>query len=421
MPLTVFYSWQNNTEPKANRNFIEDALERAVKKIGKEPDIQKALREDDLLVDKDTRGVPGTPPIVDVILGKISQCTVFVPDVTFVGVTAQGKPLPNPNVMIEYGWALRSIGYSRIIAVMNAAYGEPSPTTLPFNMRHLRFPLTYNLPEGADPEERRAVRAELVDRLADAIGAILGTKVREGAEPHKEVMFTTDASTFLKEGEPLVVRTQGAVERPVYLRQGSRLFLRIMPTTQSEPIASTQDALDLVRKGQLQPMRGEAGGASFGRNQYGAVAYESYKESELLYVSEMTQLFLSKEIWGIDAACISFTEDEIKAKGFAFLPSVALERSFTGTMQSYLSFASQTLALRPPLKFIVGAVGIKGYRMALPSGYSKTPTGRMEQPSIIYEGALTDYGTSPLRLLRPFFELLWKECGLPRPDRDALE
>jgi hypothetical protein len=70
--------------------------------------VEEAVREG-LTLDKDTRGVPGSPPLFDTILKKIEGATVFVPDLTFVGTRSNGEPTPNPNVLIEYGCALRHL------------------------------------------------------------------------------------------------------------------------------------------------------------------------------------------------------------------------------------------------------------------------------------------------------------------------
>ena len=76
MASTVFYSWQSDTPAKSNRNFIEDALEKAIKALGRDVEIQEALRDEEIRLDKDTKGVPGIPPIADVIFEKISKCQV---------------------------------------------------------------------------------------------------------------------------------------------------------------------------------------------------------------------------------------------------------------------------------------------------------------------------------------------------------
>jgi hypothetical protein len=77
-------------------------------------------------VDRDTQGVPGVPPIVDTIFDKIDGATIFVPDLTFVAKRIDGRPTPNHNVLVEYGWALKALRYARIVPVMNLAFGQPT-------------------------------------------------------------------------------------------------------------------------------------------------------------------------------------------------------------------------------------------------------------------------------------------------------
>src|SRR5271157_4655677 len=122
---SVFYSWQSDTPTKEGRNLIEQALKTAVARISNDATVEDAVRED-LEVDKDTKGVPGSPPIFNTILAKIDKAAIFVPDLTFTGSRTKGGLIPNPNVLIEYGWALKSLGHSRIIPVMNEAHGAPS-------------------------------------------------------------------------------------------------------------------------------------------------------------------------------------------------------------------------------------------------------------------------------------------------------
>lgn len=57
MNQSVFFSWQSNTASKVGRNFIEQALKRAVGAINSDLEIQDADRRDtpSLLVDKDIR------------------------------------------------------------------------------------------------------------------------------------------------------------------------------------------------------------------------------------------------------------------------------------------------------------------------------------------------------------------------------
>jgi hypothetical protein len=152
--FTVFYSWQSDILAKFNRTFIEEALKAALTKLSADATLIPALRDSELSLDKDTQGVAGSPPIADTILQKIEDCSVFVADLTFVGETSRDivgrkrRFFPNPNVLIEYGYALRCHGHERLIGIVNIAFGESHSDNLPFDLRHLRWPITYDLERG---------------------------------------------------------------------------------------------------------------------------------------------------------------------------------------------------------------------------------------------------------------------------------
>lgn len=168
---TIFFSWQADRPSAVCRNFIERCIQSAVDRLTLDIEIEEAVRND-LLVDRDTKGVPGTPAIFDTILKKIEAASVFVGDLTFVGKRDDGRPTSNPNVLIEYGYALSKLGSERIIAVVNDAYGEPSNVNLPFNLAHRRFPMSYTLAEDTSSENRKTVRDGLVRGLEGALRTI---------------------------------------------------------------------------------------------------------------------------------------------------------------------------------------------------------------------------------------------------------
>jgi hypothetical protein len=168
MPFTVFYAWQSDRPNNINRGFIENALKQAIDNLHAEATIEDPVRDERIALDKDTQGVPGSPAIADSILQKIDACGVFVADVTPVASTEGGKLVPNPNVMLELGYAVRSKSWERIIMVMNTAFG--SPVDLPFDLRHRRWPFTYNLPPAAT--DKATERAALAARLKEAISII---------------------------------------------------------------------------------------------------------------------------------------------------------------------------------------------------------------------------------------------------------
>jgi hypothetical protein len=152
--INAFYAWQSDTPSSVNREFIEIALNDAALRITNDSSLNIEMN-----VDSDTQGVPGTPPITDTILKKIETSDLFIPDVTFVARTEKGKYVPNPNVMAEFGYALRARTHSAILAVMNTAFGPPGE--LPFDMAHLRHPIQYCADPSVTDSDRRDARAKL--------------------------------------------------------------------------------------------------------------------------------------------------------------------------------------------------------------------------------------------------------------------
>jgi len=109
MGTTIFFSWQSDRSASEGRNLIEKALEKAIKNLTADVEIKEAIR-DELQVDKDVKNIPGSPKIFETILAKIENAALVLCDLTFIGARPNGDPTPNPNVLIEYGYALKAIG-----------------------------------------------------------------------------------------------------------------------------------------------------------------------------------------------------------------------------------------------------------------------------------------------------------------------
>jgi hypothetical protein len=156
--MIIFYSWQNDIDKKINRQFIHVALIKAAKNL-----INKGAFEN-IVIDEATREVPGTPDIPDTILKKIDNCSIFIADITFIDKKDENnkhakKRTPNPNVLIELGYAIRKPGFEKIITIFNSEFGKPEE--LPFDIRHRR-PMIYKY------NNAMARKAEL-DRLTMAL------------------------------------------------------------------------------------------------------------------------------------------------------------------------------------------------------------------------------------------------------------
>lgn len=162
MTETIFYSWQSDLPNATNRTFIEDALGKAAKAISRDDEMNV-----EPVIDRDTAGVPGSPNIALAILEKIANASVFVCDVSFINPGTDARPTPNPNVLVELGYALRALGDRRIIMVVNEQYGPVKD--LPFDLK-LNRAVTYTM--RAEDQDRAPVRKILEKRLTEALRAI---------------------------------------------------------------------------------------------------------------------------------------------------------------------------------------------------------------------------------------------------------
>ncbi len=160
--MKIFYSWQSDLPNASNRGFIEKALENGAKviRLDRSVDIEP-------VVDRDTAGISGAPEIVSTIFSKIDQADVFLFDVSIITVAGSARPSPNPNVLLELGYALKVLGEERVIMVLNVAYGEFEK--LPFDLRTRRV-IAYDMPEFQ--EERAAERKRLERSLEGAVRAV---------------------------------------------------------------------------------------------------------------------------------------------------------------------------------------------------------------------------------------------------------
>lgn len=162
--ITIFYSWQSDLPNGTNRSLIESCLDRAAAQIAGDQTITV-----EPVIDRDTRGVAGAPDIAQAILEKIDRSAVFVADVSIVN-SGSSRSSPNPNVLIELGYALKSIGESRLILIQNTAFGGPE--ALPFDLRMKRV-TTYSCDPSAP--DRSQVKNHLTRRLEEAIREILSS------------------------------------------------------------------------------------------------------------------------------------------------------------------------------------------------------------------------------------------------------
>lgn len=418
MQSSVFYSWQSDLANNLNRGLIRAALDAAIKAINYDLDVEEAIR-----VDQDTQGVSGSPPITETILKKIEKCSVFLPDVSFVCGMAEIRKCPNPNVMIEYGFALKACGDERIVPVFNTAFGDWEQ--LPFDMRHKRRPILYCASDDLSVDDRRRVRSELAKKLETA----LRTSQRSGLfssqdtpiPVHQPVPAKDElGGSFLGPAEPLGIARLHRLSREttdLVLRNGALIYMRLWQHS-PRPTEYTNREVDTVaRESGLRPMCSrDLGGWSYGRNRYGAFSFYNFGESKNEAIG-VTQLFKTGEIWGIDTYYLNTPVRDETSGHDKYIPTGEVETELKFTLSNYLEVARDHIRLTPPLELRVGMTQVTNYELTVDTRrFADQFSGRIFEPSFVHESSIESYDQSADEILLPFFRQMYDEAGEVRPE-----
>ena len=159
----VFYSWQSDLPDVTNRQAIRSGLRTASNKFeGENPTMR-------VNIDEATRGEPGSPNIPATIMEKIRSCDAFVCDITTINSSAAAdfRRVPNPNVAFELGFAVATVGWSRIVMLFNTAVARVEEAPFDFD-RHKILPYKIEI---SDPKNKGS-QAQLAASLGQAIATI---------------------------------------------------------------------------------------------------------------------------------------------------------------------------------------------------------------------------------------------------------
>ena len=205
MSNSVFFAWQLDTPSEQNKSFIWNAVLEATARSAID-----ALPELSPRPESDAQGISGSPNIIQTIFRRISECSVFICDLSFVATTTSGKKIPNPNVLIELGFAAKAIGWERTILVLNNAFGESKE--LPFDILQHRWPIEYRITEKTKVGDKRFEK--LTDAVSEAIADCQGYSLSRAIEMAKCLDTATldwiaqnEKSQFIE--MPLPAKTMG--------------------------------------------------------------------------------------------------------------------------------------------------------------------------------------------------------------------
>lgn len=158
--VSLFFAWQSDFGP--SRNQISDALKRL------ESEAAQWLMPSPLVIELAVEPEDGAVRIDSSLQDKIARTDLFVADVTPV-YRYSGKLCPNPNVLVEIGFALAALAPPQIILIERArddVPGDGVPGTLPFDIRQVHR-IRYDQPK----ELRRALISHVKGRL-QALGLL---------------------------------------------------------------------------------------------------------------------------------------------------------------------------------------------------------------------------------------------------------
>jgi hypothetical protein len=170
--IKIFYSWQSDLPGNQTRNLIQDSIDAAVK-------VMKNTVE--IVADRDTKGEFGSPDIAQTIFSKIDDCDIFIADVSIINkyhsvdeegnISKEIKTTPNPNVLVELGYAAHVLGWENVICIINTDFG--SIEELPFDIGHRRL-TPYSMKE----KSRTDVKKDLRDIIAATVMNLLENGIR---------------------------------------------------------------------------------------------------------------------------------------------------------------------------------------------------------------------------------------------------
>jgi hypothetical protein len=408
--FVVFYAWQSDRLQRLNRHLIRIALNLAAKDVSDDPAAAVKVR-----IESDTENVLGHVPVTDTILRKIAACDAFVPDLTFVAKTEAGKLVPNPNVMLEYGYALRAKSHSVMIPVMNTAYGPPEQ--LPFDMGHLRHPLQYHLLAMATTAERRAVRKTLTEDFEKILRLMIAAAPTPQSTPFQEAKSVASPAFFFPRGA--AIATAGFPDKHEYRFEGDKaIYVRLFPKySDGQPRPGRANIKLLVNDRRIaNPMSFGFGGIA-SSNDYGWVIIDPISND---LTQGVTQAFPTGELWGVSSKLflpirltIGLTEQAAISVGI-----IGAEKLYTRTLEKYVLISMSEMKLRPPFVVELGAVGLKGVYMGAPHlEFSSHYYGPFREDALVRRYDLQDtQHPTLLDILRQFFEDLYDLAECSRSD-----
>ena len=168
-------------------------------KIGVKKECSKDIKLE-INIDRDTKNNSGSPEILDTILKKISNSDIFICDITLINNSLFSKIFKtrltsNPNVLIELGYAIKQLGWERIVCIDNTEYGRTE--LLPFDIRGHRITTFSTKKNNYKSEFKKKLSLSISSIIKDYDGIIERFTIGKLAYHDKEIFL--EISNFCTE------------------------------------------------------------------------------------------------------------------------------------------------------------------------------------------------------------------------------
>ena len=191
MKLTIFFSWEMETDPQGfnNKSFLIACINKALKQLVQ----QKAFKGVQFDFQEGLSNVSGTPRVAEIMMERARKCDIFIGDMTIaqrLGRFTQCeieheksfvRLSPNANVLMEYAIAYNKTAefWKQVILVMNTVNGDVKNNAelFPFDVREERHPVKFLLSGEADEETEKA--------LTNGLVVAIGKAAESAIEAHK--------------------------------------------------------------------------------------------------------------------------------------------------------------------------------------------------------------------------------------------
>jgi hypothetical protein len=236
--IKIFFSWQSDLPSSNTRSVIQSSIFDAVKALHGVVVVE---------ADRDTQGEFGSPDIMQTIFSKVDDCDIFIADVSIVNkytsVDDNGnaneamKLSPNPNVLLELGYAAAVVGWENVICILNTDYGAEKE--LPFDLSHRRL-----TPYSLTSTDKKAVRKYLLEIIVDTVNNLIknGKRIRSSFSNLTVGSYIWATKEIVKALVPW-----NPTESPAYLaerKEAIQQCLELFSKIQSIQLSSVGDTLD---------------------------------------------------------------------------------------------------------------------------------------------------------------------------------